>query len=309
MDRSLFNLNRQKKGRRELMKRLAVAMMGLLVLGLWMPRVASVADVDWLGRLSVLGGAERQTFATADRVGGGSHALAQSELLGVIPITPMFGIQFQGGYANMFGHGQKFAGQVGPIVGFGMGKAGVFVTDQFYLFNGGSIPHTSSRSANMVWLTPSVSLYDLLPATNLDIWYSQQLSRRVTTTSKFEENPNRHLAPTSSMRVAMNFFPGFLPFGNGNTELTFGAQANGISGPDKHHALFGIGPVAGIAFMPFQNVEVQLFKATIDNRSRYQVLSGLQFFMSPTGGTLLQQRRKYLEPTNMPQQINTHFRF
>jgi hypothetical protein len=283
-------------------------MLGLLLLGLWLPRVANVADVDWLGRISALGGAERQTHETKEVVGGGSHGLAQAELLSVIPITPIFGIQFQAGYANMFGHGQKFAGQAGPIVSFGMGKAGVFFTDQFYHFNPGIIPH-QSRNANMIWLTPAVSLYDLLPATNLDIWFSQQISKHVSVTSHSENNPNRNLAPTSSLRAAMNFFPPGLPFGNGNTELTFGVQINGVSGPDRSHSTsVGVGPVVGAAFMPWQNMEVQLFKLAIDNRSRYQVLSGVQFFFSPSGGPLIQQRRKYLEPTNMPQQINTKFR-
>jgi len=302
-----FNLKQQKRGGK-LMKKLASAVLGLLLLGLWLPRVADVADVDWLGRISALGGAERQTHETKEAVGGGSHGLAQGELLSVIPITPIFGIQFQAGYANMFGHGQKFAGQVGPIVSFGMGKVGFFVTDQFYHFNEAQ-QTKSTRNANMVWLTPSVSLYDLLPATNLDIWFSQQISRRESISSTDEENTNRNLAPTSSLRVAMNFFPPFL-FGAGNTELTLGGQINGISGMDKRHAKsVGVGPVLGAAFMPWQNMEVQLFKMTIDNRSRYQVLSGVQFFFSRDGGTLMQQRRKYLEPTNMPQQINTHFKF
>ncbi|HTM07160.1 MAG TPA: hypothetical protein VL754_02105 [Verrucomicrobiae bacterium] len=289
------------------MKRLASAMLGLLLLGLWLPRVANVADVDWLGRISALGGAERQTHETKESVGSGSHGLAQTELLSVIPITPIFGIQLQGGYANMFGHGQKFGGQAGPIVSFGMGKAGFFVTDQFHLYNdaaaGGGL-----RSANFVWLTPAVALYDLLPATNLDIWFAQQISRHNTVVGKRGDGV-RQLAPTSSLRAAMNFFPPGLPFGNGNTELTFGVQVNGVSGPDRHHALSGAGPVAGVAFMPWQNMEVQLFKMTVDNRSRFQVLSGVQFFFSPSGGPLIQQRRKYLEPTNMPQQINTKSSF
>lgn len=289
------------------MKKLASAMLGLLLLALWLPRVANVADVDWLGRISALGGAERQTHETKEAVGGGSHGLVQTELLSIIPITPIFGIQFQGGYGNMFGHGQKFAGQAGPIFSFGMGKAGLFVTDQFYIFN--RSPESSGlRSANMVWITPAVSVYDLIPGTNLDIWFSQQVSKHTGVPSSHEDSNNRNLAPTSSLRAAMNFFPPFL-FGNGNTELTLGVQVNGVSGPDRRHALSGAGPVAGVAFMPWQNMEVQLFKMTIDNRSRYQVLSGVQFYFSPSGGNLLQQRRKYLEPTNMPQQINTKFRF
>ena len=67
--------------------------------------------------------------------------------------------------------------------------------------------------------------------------------------------------------------------------------------------------VFGAAVMPWQNLEIQLFKVTADNRSRYQVLTGVQYYITQTGGTLIQQRRKYLEPTNMPQYINTHFRF
>jgi hypothetical protein len=291
------------------MKRLASAMLGLLLLGLWLPRVANVADVDWLGRINLLGGAERQTHETKLDTGGGSHGLLQTELLSVIPITPIFGIQFQAGYANMFPH-HKFAGQAGPIVSFGMGKAGLFITDQLQSL-GKPAAGGGTRNANFVWLTPSVALYDLIPATNLDIWFSQQLSRHDTISAGEESDIHnkKNLAPTSSLRAALNFFPPWLPFGNGNTELTLGIQINGLSGMDKQNAPHvGVGPVVGAAFMPLPNLEVQLFKVSVDNRSHYQVLSGVQFYISPSGGTLLQERRKYLEPTNMPQQINTKLR-
>jgi len=289
-----------------LMKKFASAMLGLLVLGLWLPRVASVTDVDWLGRASLLGGAERQDRHTGDAVGSGSHALAQAGLLSVIPILPTLGMQFSFDYAHMFGHGNKFGAQAGPILGFGMGKVGVFVTDQFQLLpqpaDGGGL-----RSANFVWITPSLALYDLLPNTNFDVWWSQQVSMHNRVDGKFGDGKHQ-LAPTSSLRTVLNWFPGFLPFGNGNTELSLGVQANGLSGKDKGHAGFGIGPVGGVSFMPWQNLEVQLFKVHFDDRNRYQVLTGVQFFFSKENAPLIALRRKYLEPTNMPQQINTKFR-
>lgn len=289
------------------MKKLAYAVFAFMMVGLLLPRVGNVADVDWFGKFSLLGGAERTTRQTnSGPVGSGNHGLVMTEAVGVIPFTPILGMQFNAGYANMFGHGNKFGMQAGPIFSFGMGKAGLFVTDQFHIYNQGG-GRGGIRSANFVWLTPSVSLYDLIPATNIDLWWSHQLSKHNLVDGKFGDGTHQ-LAPTSTLRAAINFFPPFL-FGPGNTELTLGVQVNGISGMDRTRALSGAGPVLGMAVMPWQNLEVQVFKMTIDNRSRYQVTSGVQFFVSREPGSLMQMRRKYLEPTNMPHQISTRFRF
>ena len=294
------------------MKKLTSAFLGLLLLGFMRPSVANVAEVNWLGRISLLGGAESETFKRKDAVGGSAHGLALVEGLGVIPLTPQIGLQMSGDFQLGMGAGSKFGFQGGPVYGWsggGLGsggKAGLFLTDQFRFYNPAAGSTSNGlRSANLIWLTPAVAFYDLIPNTNLDIWYANQLSRHTTVDGKFGDG-TRDFAPTSQLRVAMNFFSGMLG-GKDNTELTLGVQVNGLSGMDRGHALSGAGPVVGAAVMPWQNVEVQLLRFTMDNRNRHRVTSGVQFYFDKANPTLLQLRRKYLEPTNLPGAASTHF--
>lgn len=82
-----------------------------------------------------------------------------------------------------------------------------------------------------------------------------------------------------------------------NLELTLGLQANTFGGAGRQDLDgAGVGPVLGIAFMPAQGVEVNLLRATIDNRSRYRVFSGIAFYFSKGKETLKELRRRYLEP-------------
>jgi hypothetical protein len=290
------------------MKKLIGIVFGLLLVGVMRPSVANVADVDWLGRISLLGGAESEERHRKDEIGGAAHGFGMLEGLGVIPFTPQFGIQLSGAYQYGGGWGgHKIGFQGGPIFGFGMGKVGVFVTDQFRVYNP-SATGSGIRSVNLFWITPAVAFYDLIPNTNLDVWFSQQISKHTTTLGP-NGDATKSFAPTSTLRAALNWFPGGMPFGKDNTELTVGVQANGISGMDKTHAGSGVGPVLGMAVLPWQNLELQVFKATIDNRNRYRVTSGVQYFFDRGNSSLMQLRRKYLEPTNMPNMANTFYRY
>ncbi len=289
------------------MKKLISVVLGVLLLGTLYASTANVAGVDWVGRISLLGGAEAETVLRPDDIGGAPHGFGMIEGLGMIPLLPQLGIQLNGAYQYGGGvGGHKFGFQGGPVYDFGMGKAGLFLTEQFRIYdsgaNGGGI-----RSVNLLWLTPSVAFYDLIPGSNVDIWLMQQVSRHTITSGKRGDSV-KQFAPTSILRTAFNYFIG-APFGRDNTELTLGVQFNGISGMDKEHARFGAGPVLGMATMPWQNLELQLFRVAVDNHARYRVTSGVQWFFDRGNSSLMQLRRKYLEPTNMPDMASTRYRF
>ena len=110
------------------MKKLASVVFVLVMVGFVVPRIANAADgIDWFAQFSAIGGAERGTEQTkVQSTYGGNHGLVGGEALGMIPITPMFGIQMQGAYQNLFGHGNKLGLQAGPVVAWPGGKAGVF---------------------------------------------------------------------------------------------------------------------------------------------------------------------------------------
>jgi hypothetical protein len=115
-----------------------------------------------------------------------------------------------------------------------------------------------------------------------------------TETRKITEYGVNRLQATASYYVPWDIAP-FLR--KDNLELTLGVQVNTFGGVG-HEKLtgVGVGPVAGVAFMPWQNVEVNLFKATGDNRGRFDVQSGLSFYFSPSNAPSLKMlRRKYLE--------------
>jgi len=50
--------------------------------------------------------------------------------------------------------------------------------------------------------------------------------------------------------------------------------------------------------LPMQGVAVNVVRGTFDSRSRYRVMSGLEFFFGRGTTTLKESRRKYLEPNN-----------
>jgi hypothetical protein len=55
-----------------------------------------------------------------------------------------------------------------------------------------------------------------------------------------------------------------------------------------------------MAVMPWQNVEVNVFKVTVDNRSRYSYESGVRLFFGQANQSLLDWRRKYLDAGPKP---------
>jgi hypothetical protein len=299
------------------MKILIGTVLALCMFALARPPVANVADVDWLGRLSILGGAESESAKRKDAWAGNAGGIYNAEVLAVVPVTPYLGIQLQGNYQRSGADASNRIGvQAGPILGWSGGilgsggKAGVFLADQFrsYVSNHDGDP----RNGNFFWLRPSVSLYDLFPNTNTDVWWSQPMSPKINRIDgKFGDCCPRHLIPYSQVRAAVNWFPAGIPFTTkDNAELTFGIQFNGYSGTGSNRVQSGVGPVFGAAIMPWQNVEVQLFKAAIDNQNRYRVTSGIQvYFDTSKSSTLLQLRRKYLEPTNLPGSVTSWHRF
>jgi hypothetical protein len=290
------------------MKKLTGAIFGLLMLALWLPKVANVAGVDWLGRVSALGGAQRETTEhNSSAMGGSPHAFGAFQGLGVVPITPMFGLQFSGGVGSG-GNGARMDFQAGPLFGWGNGKAGVFWGTQVHRWANGNTESGSAqwRIGWQNWIRPAVSFYDLIPNTNIDIWYSQPVGGIQNTTRNSGDEPFKKLVALSEGRIAVNWFPPFIM--KDNVEITLGAQVTGASGAGNRVSAsvpIGAGPVAGMALMPWQNLEVQLFKAQIDNRNRYRVSSGFQYYFNKGNATLLQLRRMYLEPTNIPGMVST----
>jgi hypothetical protein len=81
-----------------------------------------------------------------------------------------------------------------------------------------------------------------------------------------------------------------------NVEVTLGLQANSFAGEGSGKIPNGMGPVVGFSFMPMQNFEVNLVKATIDHHGRYRVGTGLSFNLSEGTPNLKDIRRRYLEP-------------
>ncbi len=301
------------------MRILIGAVLALCIFALAHPPVANVADVDWLGRISLLGGAEGEAAKRKEAFAGNATGLFNAEGLGVIPLTPQIGLQLQGSYERGANASNRIGLQGGPIFGWsgGLGsggKAGFFLADQFRIYPSSDSGSTRQvRQGNFFWLRPAVSLYDLIPDTNTDVWLSLPMSHQLKgTDGKFGDCspcPQR-LIPVSQLRAAVNWFPGATPIsGKDNLELTLGVQLTGYSGIGQIHVQDGVGPVFGAAIMPWPNVEVQLFKAAIDNHNHYRVTSGVQFYFDKSNPTLKQLRRKYLEPTNLPGSVTSWFRF
>ena len=295
------------------MRKLASVVFALMLLGLSFPKVADVAEIEWLGRISALGGAESESWRRRTSTASArSHGLGMAEALGVIPIWGPFGLQldlnFQGG------DGPQVTGYAGPIFDFGFGKAGVFIERQYNRL-GRCAACDRYRNIHNTWVTPSLSFYDLIPGTNIDLWHKQIVTGGAMDKDADEGDANKHYYGYSATRLAVNYFPPpFLPFiGRDNLELTLGVQLNGLSGPGHTPVRLGVGPAFGMSVVPVAiagvPVEWQMFKAFIDNRNRYRVTSGVQVYLSKGTPTLMQLRRKYLEPTNLPGSVSTFYVF
>lgn len=232
------------------------------------------AGLEPFGKVSILGGAEREGGAPA----GGRGAI---EFLGVAPFTQNFGVQGTGHYVG--GRGSRYGLNAGPIFSWDTGKAGVLVNYQ----------HRTLGDNNFVHIRPSLGLY--FDQANVNLWYSHPVSEPQRDRRGVEYGINR-------LQGTVSYFPPMdvaTFMRKDNLEVTLGVQVNTFAGAGRSKLEgAGVGPVLGVSFMPTQNVEVNLFKATIDNRSRYRVYSGLQFFFNRTKDTLKELRRKYLQPAN-----------
>jgi len=252
--------------------RILASALVIIVFVFLMPPTADVADLEPTGHVTISGGAARDEKAPA----GGRGVI---EFLGVLPLTRNFGLQGLGYYAG--GRGSRFGLYGGPLVSWDSGKAGFFVNYQ----------HNSFHQNNFVYLIPSLSLYS--GQTNLSLWYGHHVNSPQRDREGVQYGGNK-------IQGTLNYFPltdvaAFMR--KDNLELTFGVQVNTFAGVGRtKQEGAGVGPVWGLAFMPAQNVVVNLFRATIDNRSRYSIFTGIQYFFDKGTPTLKELRRKYLEP-------------
>ena len=132
---------------------------------------------------------------------------------------------------------------------------------------------------------------------NFNLNYAQPISNTKKTENDSGHRKFHDLA-TNKLQGTVSYFPAMnLPYvTRDNLELTFGLQVNTFGNNEDHHIRSaGVGPVFGLAVMPWQNVEVNVVKASFDNRSRYKVDSGIRYFFARTNSTLKELRRKYLE--------------
>jgi len=289
------------------MRKLASAVFGLMLLGLSFPKVADVAPVDWLGRLSAMGGATSESWRRKEGTTlGHAHGIGQFEALGVVPIFGPLGFQAMFNFEG--GDGRAYTVTGGPVFDFGMGKFGFFGSWQARTINPcAQCGSGEGRKTHFWWLIPTLSLYDIIPGTNIDLWHSNPINATQAIDGK-EDDKQKRLIPYSATRLAINWFPAFIPFiARDNLELTLGVQLNGLAGPGHENAALGVGPVFGAAVMPIVGIplELTLFKAWIDNHNRYKVTSGIQYSFARGNPTLLQLRRKYMEPTALPGNIST----
>jgi hypothetical protein len=227
------------------------------------------AGLEPFGKLELSGGAEKEQ---------GSHAGGRflAEGLGVLPLLGNFGIQGTASY--MGGLGSRFGATAGPLVGWDGGKIGMLVSYQ----------HRTLRDNNFLHLIPSVAFY--LDQANLNLWYAHPVLHAQRDGNHTEWGINKVQATASF--YAGSDWASFLR--KDNVELTLGIQANSFAGGGNLHA--GVGPVFGLSFLPMPGVGVNLVRGTFDSRSRYRVMSGLEFFFGRNTTTLKESRRKYLEP-------------
>jgi hypothetical protein len=297
-----------------------IAMRAMLVLALVavaFPPQAGVADLEWLGRVSGFVGADRDTSndqnthgitLNQDDPAGRSMPFGAAELFGVIPLYKGFGLETQ--FAAGGGRGSKINLNIGPIWDWGSGKVGFFYLNQWHNYPDGinSDGHSNTkRNMNNAWIRPAASYY-LGNNLNIDWTMGIPITRPTSVDGKYGDLRKRYV-PYSDMQTNVNFFPDQNLVGNGNLELTLGVVVNNYLGFSKILGV-GAGPVFGAAFMPIHNLEVTAFKANIDSRGRFQVLSGLQYYFNfgKAPSTLVQLRRKYLDPTNQPGRISSNWR-
>jgi hypothetical protein len=265
------------------------ALLVLSVLVFMMPATADVAELEPLGILTALGGAERETGQPTSHGVGRAGGRGTFNALGVLPFAwSGFGLQGTAQYVG--GQGSRFGASVGPLYDFGGGKTGLFFSYQ----------HRSLRDGDFFWISPALALY--FDQANVNLSYIQPISPWQTKTKCGDECSGRR-EDTKAVDIGINRLQGtvswFPPVDLGflrkdNLELTFGVQVNAFTGAHFVRGA-GVGPVFGVAAMPWQNLEVTLFKATIDNRSRYQVNSGVSFFFARAAQSLKEFRRKYME--------------
>ncbi len=295
------------------MKMVLRALLAISAILLLAPSTVQVAEMEWLGRLSTMIGAERESFHRPDSTGGGArfHVTPEVLLVAPIPFTP-FAIQAN---ANYVGGGAQYRWGFGggPVVawdgGLGQGgKAGVFFAYQHRKYQGSCSDSNSSVDFNNAWVRPAASFY--FPDINVDAWMSQPISREHDVFA-CEGDRRKVFRPASNMRAVINYFPPVPLNGkNGNVELSLGIDVSNLWGPSLDLSP-GVSPVAGVAIMPWQNLEVTLFRASFDvNHSRYKVNTGVQYYFNIGSSknpspTLIEMRRKYLEPTLEPGSVGT----
>ncbi len=247
----------------------ALALIGISVFAL--APTANVASLEPFGKLELSGGAEKESGARA-----GGRFLAEG--LGVLPLIGNFGIQGTASY--MAGQGSRFGATAGPVLGFDGGKIGMLVSYQ----------HRNLRDNDFVHIIPSVAFY--LDQANLNLWYAHPVTPAQRDGNHTEWGINKAQATASF--YAGSDWASFLR--KDNVELTIGIQANSFAGGGNLRA--GVGPVFGLSFLPMPGVGVNLVRGTFDSRSRYRVMSGLEFFFGRGATTLKESRRKYLEPNH-----------
>jgi hypothetical protein len=229
------------------------------------------AGIEPLGRVEAFGGAEKEAGSSAGGRGG-------VEALGVLPLSDRFGFQGVGHYVG--GSGSRFGLSAGPVYDWASVKAGFFVAYQY----------RSHHDNHFVHLRPSVTFY--MPQGNLNLFYLHPVSSAQRGDDAVQYGIN-HLQAT------FNYFStadlaSFMR--KDNVEMTLGLQANSFAGAGSGKIPNGVGPVFGFSFMPVQNFEVNLVKATIDHHGRYRVGTGLSFNFSKGTPSLKEIRRRYLEP-------------
>jgi hypothetical protein len=277
-----------------------------LLFALVRPPIANVAELEPFGMLSAMVGAERETGNPMGRGVGRAGARATLGALGVLPFGwQNFGLQ--GSVKYVGGQGSRFGASAGPVYGWAGGKSGILIDYQ----------HRTLRSSDFFWISPALALY--FDQLNVNLSYSQPVSS-IQRKTRLDFDPDHdgdlcgHCSdiigsneirdiPVNKLQGTVSYFPAInLPFvTKENLEITFGVQVNTFAGPYKNLRGAGVGPVFGVAVMPWQNVEVTLLKASFDNRSRYSVQSGVNFFIpsANTSNTLMQLRRKYIQVDTM----------
>lgn len=250
----------------------ALAIAGTLI-ALSSSPARSAQFLEPFGKVELMGGGEKEA-----RTPSGGRFTA--EALGVLPLVGNFGIQ--GALHYVGGLGSRVGFNLGPVIGWDGGKAGMFISYQ----------HRGLRNTNFVHLIPSMALY--LPQANLNFWYSHP-------TSGAQRGGGRVEYGTNKLQGTASFFNSteWLPFvKRDNAEILLGLQVNTFAGAGHNKVGgAGFGPVAGLSFLPMPGVTVNLLRLNFDHKSRFRVGTGLEFFYDPKGNTTLKEaRRKYLEP-------------